>query len=97
MSAALATLQILLRCNAPSCTQAVLVVMSTEFFERYFEATDVDAETANASYEELARHHSMYHRAGWKARSPLGLDFCVHHHDFEPKARVPEVWLEPSR
>lgn len=87
VSEVLTTHQVILRCNIGHCTQALVVVMSEGFFEQFFEGTD-------GSFTELARHHPMYNRAGWRARPELDLDFCLLHHDSDERAKVPEVWLE---
>lgn len=87
MSAVLTTHQVVVVCNITHCRQVCIVVMSEGFFEQFYEGTD-------ASFTELARHHPMYNRAGWRCREDLDLDFCLLHHDADEKAKVPEVFME---
>lgn len=92
MSQVMASIQVVIRCDVPTCQEALLVGMSPEYVEQYFDATDPEEPN---TYLELARHTSWYNRAGWTAREELDLDYCVHHPD--RAAKVPEVYLEPSR
>lgn len=94
MSEVLTSIQVVIKCDAARCPEALLIGMSPEYVERYFESTD---QWAPHSYTELARHTVEYNRAGWGTREELGLDFCIEHGQGEPTVKIPEVYLEPSR
>lgn len=93
MSHVLTTIQVVIKCDANRCPEVLLVGLTPEFVEQYFDTTDMERN----SYLELARHTSAYNRAGWGARVELGLDFCIQHGQAEPQVKIPEVYLEPSR
>lgn len=87
MSKIMVNHQVVLRCNAPSCLNVLLVVIDTDYYEQYYEGTD-------SSFYELAVHHPEFYKAKWIHRADLELDFCEADwfYGAEHGAGEPEVW-----